>query len=1088
MTLDLAHERLAWPRPDRILDPSGAGPGVLARLVREKIGQELSRRRDVGEGGVRVGVLTANPEEDTTGQLIAVVCEFSRVVEADTLREAHRLAWNFCRSPLLLTVEPHLIRAWTCYEGPTDDRAQLPSAEIPEARVEVADTVSLADQAAASLHWVNLVSGEFFAEFRSRFQTERRADLTLLNNLRTIRTTLCVKWGIASDTVHDLLARVIFIQFLFDRKDSSGTAALNVSQLHDMFLEGVLSSQYSAFHEILNHHGDTFNFFMWLDERFNGDLFPGKGIEDEESARLEWDREMKTISPDALRDLARFVAGSEDIETGALYLWPQYCFDAIPLEFISSIYEEFVQHTDELPVVSQHFADGIPVISTPSLTGVHYTRSHLVDFVLDAVLPWNGNEFAIRVLDPACGSGIFLVKAFQRIVYRRRRANPEQRPSASELCSLMEACIFGIDKDPHAARVASFSLYLALCDELDPREVWQTMRFPILRERNIIASDFFDEHRDGFRTDSNARSFDLIVGNAPWGQASVEKPAIEWATKYEWPVIYKNVGPLFLAKAARLCRPDGRVAMLQPATALLANRSGNANRFRERLFTEFTVEEIVNLAALRSVLFPNAAAPSCSVAFRPVPATGAPIVYICPKPLGTAEDFHQIAIEQHDVNVVNLDDAVGDPSVWAALMWGGPRDWEFVRRLGRAPSLEKLESQDRVKSREGIIRGRKEQRDESFIVGKPILGKQFPRESHLRLDATRLPINNDPAVHKRDSTDFSAFGVPQLIVKQSWLKESGRFAARLVDSPSRLPVICSQSYVTVTASPADEGYLESACVAYNSTLAVYYLLLSSGRFAFERAEGLKEELMRVPLPTPRAGLWDGLTSISAVDGRVFETMAVRAVEQILVEDLIHFTLPDYKQATRTSYGTKVVVSPGRRRTDRSSDTGALEPELVAYCEQFLDVFHAGFGSTSIRATIYQEPPGPRLPLRLVAIHLDWPDRVELVRLEPMEASGLVELLQALDRLLTSREPSRGGVFDRRVARAYDHVRFDDRRIPTVYLIKPDQKRYWTRSAALRDADDVAADAMWWAQDELPDSGPAWHADNDSMDEEEHTRG
>lgn len=1087
MTLDLAHERLAWPRPDRILDPPGAGPSVLARLAREKIGQELSRRRDVG-GGVRVGVLTASPEEDATGQLIAVVCEFSRVVEPDTLREAHRLAWNFCRSPLLLTVEPHLIRAWTCYEGPSEDRAQLPTAEIPEVRVEVAETTSLADQAASSLHWVNLVSGHFFAEFRSRFQTERRADLTLLNNLRTIRATLCVKWGIDSDTVHDLLARVIFIQFLFDRKDPSGNAALNTAQLRELYVEGVLSFPYGAFHEILNHHDDTFKFFRWLNERFNGDFFPGKGVGDEEAVRQEWETEMEAISPDALRDLARFVAGSEDIETGALYLWPQYCFDAIPLEFISSIYEEFVQHADEISAASEQVLGEISSVSASGLTGVHYTRSHLVDFVLDAVLPWNGDEFALRVLDPACGSGIFLVKAFQRLVFRRRRMNPEQRPNSSELCNLMETCIFGIDKDPHAARVASFSLYLALCDELEPREVWQTMRFPLLRNRNIIASDFFIETRDGFRTESDARTYDLIVGNAPWGQASIDKPAIDWAVKYEWPVIYKNVGPLFLAKAAHLCRRDGQVAMIQPATALLANRSGNAKRFRERLFTDYRVEEIVNLAALRAVLFPNAAAPTCSVALRPVPSTGAPTVYICPKPLGTAEDFHQIAIEQHDVHLVDPDDAMGDPSVWAALMWGGPRDWEFVRRLGRAPSLEKLESQARVKSREGIIRGRKEQREERFIVGKPILGKQFPRESHLRLDASQLPLNQDPAVHKRDSTDFSAFDVPQLIIKQSWLKESERFAARFVDNSNGLPVICSQSYVTVTASPIDQGYLEAACVTYNSSLAVYYLLLSSGRFAFERAEGLKEELMRVPLPQPDPGFLDGITSLSEVDARIFEKFALRPAERILIEDLVRYTLPDYKQATRRSYGTGVSVSPGRRRTDRSSSTGALEPELTAYCEQFLRVFRAGFGSTAIRATIYQEPSGARLPLRLVALHLDWPDRIDLVRLEPMGASGLVDLVQALDRLLTSREPSRGGVFYRRVARAYDHVWADGRRIPTVYMIKPDQKRYWTRSAALRDADDVAADAMWWVQDDLPESGPTWNSDENGFQEEGRTRG
>ena len=80
-------------------------------------------------------------------------------------------------------------------------------------------------------------------------------------------------------------------------------------------------------------------------------------------------------------------------------LWPQYAFDVIPLEFISSIYETFVT-------------------KRASGDGIYYTPSYLVDFVLDRVLPWDGTDWDLKVIDPACGSGIFLVKAFQRLVHR----------------------------------------------------------------------------------------------------------------------------------------------------------------------------------------------------------------------------------------------------------------------------------------------------------------------------------------------------------------------------------------------------------------------------------------------------------------------------------------------------------------------------------------------------------------------------------------------------------------------------------------------------------------------------------------------
>jgi hypothetical protein len=52
-----------------------------------------------------------------------------------------------------------------------------------------------------------------------------------------------------------------------------------------------------------------------------------------------------------------------------------------------------------------------------------------------------------------------------------------------------------------------------------------------------------------------------------------------------------------------------------------------------------------------------------------------------------------------------------------------------------------------------------------------------------------------------------------------------------------------------------------------------------------------------------------------------------------------------------------------------------------------------------------------------------------------------------------------------VVRVYDTVSQKENSIPTVYLIKPDQLRYWTRSIALRDADEVAADLVLWLNED-----------------------
>ncbi len=95
--LELAHEKLYWPSPSQIWQPSGAGPSIYARLAQEKLERTIRNLPDGAD--VQVGVLAANPNGDETEAPIAVVCDFSRPVSETTLRETYKLAWSFTRSP-----------------------------------------------------------------------------------------------------------------------------------------------------------------------------------------------------------------------------------------------------------------------------------------------------------------------------------------------------------------------------------------------------------------------------------------------------------------------------------------------------------------------------------------------------------------------------------------------------------------------------------------------------------------------------------------------------------------------------------------------------------------------------------------------------------------------------------------------------------------------------------------------------------------------------------------------------------------------------------------------------------------------------
>jgi hypothetical protein len=918
---------------------------------------------------------------------------------------------------LLLVVEPHQVRAWTCCNPPLESPPLVDHpAEIETCSLET--VTSITEQVERSLSWIRIASGEFFERHGRHFVDKGRADRTLLENLRHVRKQLTIDRKLDPDIAHDLLARLIFIQFLFDRTDSRGRPALSERELVRLHQDGVLSTYYQCLGEILRNRQDTYRFFRWLNDRFNGDLFPGHGRTHREY-QVSWRREEEAVRSEHLELLADFIKGRIELGHGQRTLWRMYSFDVIPLEFISSIYEEFAGEAK----------------------GIHYTPSYLVDFVLDGILPWDGNDWDLKILDPACGSGIFLVKTFQRLVHRWRKANPGQEPRASLLQRLLERNLFGVDADRHAVRAASFSLYLAMCDEIDPRHYWQQIRFPTLRGRRLVHDDFFNE-REGIDSENDAKMYDLVIGNAPWGKTTSSKTANRWARKHNWTMPYKSIGPLFLAKAALLTKEEGHVSMLQPATSLLFNRDKNAVKLRRRLINEHRIKEIVNFTAIRFRLFNRkcrkAKSPACLVTFQPAMPDGSSITYICPKPQETGL-ADSIIIEPNDVHAIDPNDADGNPWLWTVLLWGGPRDLELIRRLRQRLSLVKEEAG--LKTRFGIMRGQRTQPQKGLLGRRILEANDFPEGTFMRLKATSLPINQDKGTAAASSTTLEPFNSPQLLIRRSWKSINNRFHAALVITDEETGgVLCMDKIVTVHASSVPATYLEAACLSLNSKLATYFLILI-GNASFS-PYALKKELLEVPIPEPRPGLLEGITSFEDVDRRIYKEFSLKDTEQVLIDDFFSYYMPL------------------RRRADTAGQSQASEgdPDLEIYSAQISQTLRQA-GGTEVGVTIFRTEDSVRLPFAMVAVHLDFSERSSIQE-EVIETGKLLQTLLELNQKLSPQGPAgTGGVFFHRTARVYDVLRWGDRSLPTVYIIKPAVPRYWTSSDALRDADEIMADAL-----------------------------
>jgi len=1041
--LELTHEKLGWPEPSEVWNPSGAGPKVYAGLAKKKIGEKIKREFPEETEGIKVGVLAANPKGDNTEAPLAIVCQFTRPVSnQQLLQKLHQLAWSFCRARSLIIVEPQLLRVWSCCEPPEENTLVDP----------VFEETDLSSQAANALQWVELVSGEFFQERQGRFKRTGAADQMLLSNLKELRRQL-ENDGLAIETIHDLLARTIFIQFLFQKKDSNGKPALNDGFLNELHKQGLLSTIYTDLPGILNNFDDTYSLFRWLNNKFNGDLFPGKG-KTEPEREDEWQAEIEKVYTEDnryLTKLAAFVRGDLNMGNSQLCLWKFYSFDVIPLDFISSIYEEFIQKGSKLKKITKQQESKTRTKITNS---VHYTPEYIVDFILDGVLPWNETNWDLKLLDPACGSGIFLVKAFQRLIYRWELAH-NKRISAEALRTLLENNLFGIDIEKEAVRVASFSLYMTMLDSIDPLEYWENeVRFPPLRGDRLIAEDFFREDKEGFRTGIDANTYDLVLGNAPWGDGLFTTYAESWQNRKEnnekWVAPDKNIGLLFLPKAAALTKLGGKISMMQPAFMLLLSQSSKATTFRNNLLSEFCVEEVVNLSIVRFGLFKNAISPACIITFSvQKPDDEIPINYICPKSSKGNEGNYYIRIDPQDINLIYQQEAKFKPLAWTVLMWGGRRDLNLIEFLSRYESLATYKANDLIQTRQGVIRGDRKKDQEEILGRRGLWAAKFPEGTFLTIDPYKLEVNNDPMTHSKDSTDFSAFEIPQLILKQSWNAKFRRFQAAIVEFNEEINqgIICSESCVSVHSSEEHIDILKTACLIYNSKLSVYYLFLANGFFASYRPKVTVSDLLSVPVVKKGDVDLHTIKNYDDVDNFVSSLFSLKDSEYVLIDDLLEYTLRDFKEDHS---------SPGRQKTNRKK-----EPELTDYCEYFFRVIKAGFGKDkNVCATIFQEPNNKYLPVRLVAIYLNKSIH-DGVKIESVNSQDLFKLLQNLnDSFIKQDNVDTGGIFYQRVARVYECTNWQGEQVPTIYLIKPDKIRYWTRSMALRDADEVSADIMF----------------------------
>jgi hypothetical protein len=273
-------------------------------------------------------------------------------------------------------------------------------------------------------------------------------------------------------------------------------------------------------------------------------------------------------------------------------------------------------------------------------------------------------------------------------------------------------------------------------------------------------------------------------------------------------------------------------------------------------------------------------------------------------------------------------------------------------------------------------------------------------------------------------------------------------AVRVKKHPKYDETICQGAFVTCHDLTTNQHHIRAACAAYNSKFAVFFFALTSTSFPLYTCKLTVRDLLKLPLP-PEAPEVSTLTSFEAIDEATRKAFGFTAADWTLIEDFLKYTLPDVLRKT-----------PGLARfsTQRKDKDGTKEPELTEYAKTFARMVKGTFGKDkAVASTVFTEPDARKLPVRMLTIHLDTPLRTG-VQVESIEADGLLDKLadfHAEQLKHKTRDATGSGLGFQRVAYLFHPSREQGKRVMNLTIVKPDERRYWTRSMAMRDADQLA---------------------------------
>ncbi|MFZ1471872.1 MAG: N-6 DNA methylase [Anaerolineae bacterium] len=535
--------------------------------------------------------------------------------------QLRRYAWS-ARLSLSILTDFEEFAVYDCRVKP--DKADKPSA----ARVMYVTFEQYAerwDEIAGVFSREAILKGSFdrFAEARSSKRGTAEVDAAFLAEIERWRDLLAHNIALRNPAlgprelnfaVQQTIDRIIFLRIGEDRG----------SEPYGQLLSLVNGGQVYA--RLLEQ-------FRRADDRYNSGLFHFRAEKDRLDAP-------DTLTPNLVIDDKVL----RDILKNLYYPDSPYEFSVLPADILGQVYEQFLGKVIRLTSGHRAVVEEKPEVRKAG--GVYYTPTYIVDYIVKQTIgklvedkrpgPLGGVS-KLRILDPACGSGSFLLGAYQFLLDWHRSQyvadGPERwaggrtprlyqgrggdwKLTIDERKRILLNNIFGVDIDPQAVEVTKLSLLLKVLEGEDEQTMsrqmtlFQARALPDLGRNiqcgnSLVGPDLYDGRQMALLSSEEALrvnvfdwttafppvmadgGFDAVIGNPPYGAElqGFERSYLE--SKYELGTT--DTAALMIAQALGLTRTGGLISFIVPKPLTF---SSNWKKVRARLLDD--LQELVD--------------------------------------------------------------------------------------------------------------------------------------------------------------------------------------------------------------------------------------------------------------------------------------------------------------------------------------------------------------------------------------------------------------------------------------------------------------------------------------------------------------